>query len=104
MTNCYGGYSSGYGTNNSSWDYHTNYITYSPSVNSTTYRITDSESVLKNEGTGTNPDGTVANLGVYGGTYSWDLEDDIFYIIELKNKTKVDCIYYNSLFTLIFIK
>ena len=25
----------------------------------------------KNTGTGTNPDGTVANIGVYGGTYAW---------------------------------
>ena len=25
----------------------------------------------KNAGTGTNPDGTKANIGVYGGKYSW---------------------------------
>ena len=38
----------------------------------TTYQITDNESVWKNVGTGTNPDGTQANLGVYGGEFSWE--------------------------------
>lgn len=71
LTNCYGGFTSGYGTNNSMWDYQTNYITSNPLVDEN-YRITDDESLWKNVGTGTNPDGTQANLGVYGGEYSWE--------------------------------
>ena len=37
--------------------------------NSSTYQITSSG--WKHAGTGTNPDGTQANIGVYGGKYSW---------------------------------
>lgn len=77
LTNCYGNITSGYGTNNSMWNYQTNYITGTPLINSTTYEIIDNESVWKNVGTGTNPDGSQANLGVYGGTYSWWYETDI---------------------------
>lgn len=33
------------------------------------YKITSEG--WKNTGTGTNPDGTQANIGVYGGKYSW---------------------------------
>ena len=55
------------------WNYKTNYITnYDPKVDLTTYRITDDEEKWKNVGTGTNPDGSQANLGVYGGEYSWE--------------------------------
>ena len=35
------------------------------------YQITNEESIWKNVGTGTNPDGSKANLGVYGGEFSW---------------------------------
>ena len=71
--NCYGGpvSTSRYGIN-ADWDYQTNYITSSPQVNTITYEITEDENVWKNVGTGTNPDGTQANLGVYGGEYSWE--------------------------------
>ncbi len=73
VINSYGGFKSGYNTVDSMWNYKTNYITqYEPKVDSTTYRITDDESKWKNVGTGTNPDGSQANLGVYGGEYSWD--------------------------------
>ena len=72
LTNCYGGYSSGYGTSDNTWNYKTNYITSTPKVDTPTYRITDDESKWKNVGTGTNPDGSQANLGVYGGKYSWE--------------------------------
>ena len=72
LTNCYGGFTSGYSTVNNSWDYQTNYITETPQVDTKTYRIIDEESKWKNIGTGTNPDGTQANLGVYGGKYSWE--------------------------------
>lgn len=37
------------------------------------YNITVGE--WKNKGTGTNPDGTVAHLGVYGGEFAWDSID-----------------------------
>lgn len=73
LTNCCGNFTSGYITDKSDWDYQTNYITAtSLSVNPETYEIINSESIWKNKGTGKNPDGTPANLGVYGGTYSWE--------------------------------
>ena len=78
LTNCYGGFTSGYSTSDSSWNYKTNYITSTPKVDSTTYQITDDDAVWKNVGTGTNPDGSQASLGVYGGEYSWEYNDDIF--------------------------
>ena len=78
LTNCYGGFTSGYGTTDDMWNYKTNYITSTPKVDSTTYQITDNDAVWKNVGTGTNPDGSQANLGVYGGEYSWEYNDDIF--------------------------
>ena len=77
LTNCYGGYTSGWHTTDDTWNYKTNYITSTPKVDSTTYKITDDESKWKNVGTGTNPDGSQANLGVYGGEYSWDYDIDI---------------------------
>ena len=73
IINSYGGFKSGYATIDSMWNYKTNYITnYDPKVDLTTYRITDDEEKWKNVGTGTNPDGSQANLGVYGGEYSWE--------------------------------
>ena len=77
LTNCYGGFTSGYSTTDDTWNYKTNYITSTPKVDNTTYKITDDESKWKNIGTGTNPDGSQANLGVYGGEYSWDYDIDI---------------------------
>ena len=77
LTNCYGGFTSGYSTTDDTWNYKTNYITSTPKVDSTTYKITDDESKWKNVGTGMNPDGSQANLGVYGGEYSWDYDIDI---------------------------
>ena len=78
LTNCYGGFTSGYSTTDGTWNYKTNYITSTPKVDNTTYKITDDESKWKNVGTGTNPDGSQANLGVYGGEYSWEFESDLF--------------------------
>lgn len=78
LTNCYGGFTSGYSTTDDTWNYKTNYITSTPKVDNTTYKITDDESKWKNVGTGTNPDGSQANLGVYGGEYSWEFESDLF--------------------------
>lgn len=72
LTNCYGGFSTSVYGINANWDFQTNYITSIPQVDSTTYRITEDESKWKNIGTGTNLDGTQANLGVYGGEYSWE--------------------------------
>ena len=77
LTNCYGGFTSGWQTTDDTWNYKTNYITSTPKVDNTTYKITDDESKWKNIGTGTNPDGSQANLGVYGGEYSWDYDIDI---------------------------
>lgn len=71
LTNCYGGYATSSWGINSDWNYQTNYITTTPQVNET-YQIIEEESIWKNKGTGTNPDGTPANLGVYGGEYSWE--------------------------------
>ena len=78
LTNCYGGFTSGYSTSDSSWNYKTNYITSTPKVDSTTYQITDDDNVWKNVGTGTDPDESQASLGVFGGEYSWEYNDDIF--------------------------
>ena len=78
LTNCYGGFTSGWKTTDDMWNYKTNYITPTPKLDSTTYQITDDDNVWKNVGTGTNPDGSQANLGVYGGEYSWEYNDDIF--------------------------
>ena len=78
LKNCYGRITSGYATTDDMWNYKTNYITSTPKVDNTTYKITDDESKWKNVGTGTNPDGSQANLGVYGGEYSWEFESDLF--------------------------
>ena len=78
LTNCYGGFTSGYSTTDDTWNYKTNYITSTPKVDNTTYKITDDESKWKNVGTGLNTDGSQANLGVYGGEYSWEFESDLF--------------------------
>lgn len=43
-------------------------------VDAETYRITDSESNWKDIGTGTDIDGSQADLGVYGGKYSWEID------------------------------
>ena len=77
LTNCYGGFTSGYSTTDDTWNYKTNYITATPKVDNTIYEITDDESKWKHVGTGTNPDGSQANLGVYGGEYSWEYDIDI---------------------------
>ena len=77
LTNCYGGFTSGYNTTDDTWNYKTNYITSTPKVDNTIYEITDDESKWENVGTGTNPDGSQANLGVYGGEYSWEYDIDI---------------------------
>lgn len=36
------------------------------------YRITNYQELWQNTGTGTNPDGTQAHIGVYGGEYAWE--------------------------------
>lgn len=72
VLNCYGYFAKDTMTPAIDWTIGMNYIAETPQVDSVTYRITDDESVWKNVGTGTNPDGTQANLGVYGGEYSWE--------------------------------
>ena len=76
LTNTYGGFISGYGTSNSNWNYQTNRIVNTPSVDNN-YQITEDQSVWKGVGTGKNFDNTTANIGVYGGTYSWEAGDDL---------------------------
>lgn len=76
LTNCYGNFTNGYNTTEDKWNYQTNYITSTPSVDSN-YKITESESTWKNVGTGTDLDGTTADLGVYGGEYSWLYKTDL---------------------------
>lgn len=76
LTNCYGNFTNGYNTTEDKWNYQTNYITSTPSVDSN-YKITESESTWKNAGTGTDLDGTTADLGVYGGEYSWLYKTDL---------------------------
>ncbi len=71
LTNCYGGFTSGYQTADSYWNYQTNYITQTPQLDEQ-YRITEEKSKWQNIGTDTNPDGTQANIGVYGGEFSWE--------------------------------
>ena len=80
LTNCYGGFSSGHRTSDNSWNISTNVITQSDDdihLDTTTYQITDDENIWKNKGTGQNPDGTQANIGVYGGAYSWQYDDNL---------------------------
>lgn len=71
VINCYGGFSSGYNTAQTNWDYATNYITSNILVDDN-YRIIDNEENWKNIGSGYDLDGTKADLGIYGGLYSWE--------------------------------
>lgn len=75
LTNCYGGFTSGFGTTDSSWNYQTNRIVNNYQLTED-YKITENEGLWKRVGTGQNPDQTQANLGVYGGTYSWEYNTD----------------------------
>ena len=68
LENCYGAFTSGYSSTQSEWDHKTNIITNSPQLDAK-YNIL--ESGWQNTGTGQNPDGSKANIGVYGGPYSW---------------------------------
>lgn len=72
LTNCYGGFTASTWGINSDWDFKTNYLTQTPQVDGTSYRITESENVWKDVGTGSDLDGSQADLGVYGGEYSWE--------------------------------
>ncbi len=77
LTNCYGGFQTSIWGINSNWNYQTNYITSTPQVDSTTYRITEDSSIWKDVGTGEDLDESPADLGVYGGEYSWEYETDL---------------------------
>lgn len=72
LTNCYGGFNSGYGTANTNWNYANNIVTSTPIINNATYEITDTINKWENSGNGFDLDGTIADIGVYGGTYSWN--------------------------------
>ncbi|MNL53481.1 hypothetical protein D3C87_1767320 [compost metagenome] len=71
LTNCYGNFTTGYSTSVSDWNYKTNYITTTTRIDGSTFQLQETENIWKNNGTGTNSDGTQANLGVYGGPYTW---------------------------------
>ena len=71
VINSYGGFNSGYNTNQTQWDYATNYIT-NTILSDKNYKITDDELHWKDIGTGYDIDGSKADLGVYGGIYSWE--------------------------------
>lgn len=51
--------------------YQTEVLTYSNAAVDSNYNIINPSDVWKNNGDGTNPDGTQAHIGVYGGPYAW---------------------------------
>ena len=67
LINCYGAFSSGYGTTQASWDFQTNIITDTPELDED-FNITGD---VEWRGVGMSPDGGYDDLGVYGGWYSW---------------------------------
>lgn len=70
IKNCYGAWSDwGYDTTESDFIITTTIMTDTPQLD-TDYNILDEG--WQNAGTGTNPDGTQAHIGVYGGHYAWD--------------------------------
>ena len=75
VKNCYGKFVPGFGS--CDWQEQTNYKTTTPQVDSTTYRITEDSSIWEDVGTGTDLDGSPADLGVYGGEYSWEYGTDL---------------------------
>lgn len=68
LTNCYGVFTSGYSTAQTSWDYQTNKILSTTNLDSS-YKIQTDD--WQNIGTGLNNDGSIASIGVYGGQYAW---------------------------------
>ncbi len=75
VKNCYGKFVPGFGS--CDWQEQTNYKTTTPQVDSETYIITEDKSKWKDVGTGEDLDGSPADLGVYGGEYSWEYETDL---------------------------
>src|SRR5690606_18709925 len=70
IKNCYGAWNDlGYQTTEAHLDVVTSIRTNTPSLDEN-YNIL--EEGWQNAGTGTNPDGTQAHIGVYGGPYAWD--------------------------------
>lgn len=68
FTNCYGPFKSGDLTSQEDWDYKTNLIVNEAKLDSN-YSITEGN--WENAGTGKNPNGTQAHIGVYGGEFAW---------------------------------
>lgn len=68
VTNSYGPFIAGESIEQSVWDYQTNLIVTESKLDAD-YNITDNG--WKNTGTGSNPDGSKANIGVYGGEFAW---------------------------------
>ena len=67
LINCYGAFSSGYGTTRENWDFQSNIITDTPELDEGFNIIGDVEW----RGAGISPDGGKDDIGVYGGRYSW---------------------------------
>ena len=73
-TNCYGSFDAGYLTVEADFDTATNVFTATPNVDAS-YNILDAEGTWKNVGTGVDgDDSTQADIGVYGGLYTWRLD------------------------------
>lgn len=60
-----------------------------PNIDSTTYAITLSNSMWQDIGYGADPDGSVANIGVYGGEYGWGHWAETRYFFYDDNQYKV---------------
>ena len=75
VTNSYGGFASGYGTSNSTWDKGNNVLTDTVSLDDT-YRITDLS--------------VSDTIGVYAGVYTWELQLITLALIKNIYSTKVD--------------
>ena len=78
ITNCYGDFRNGYNANQNDWDYKTNRILSNTSYTlDSDYQIKEAEENWKDVGTGTDLDESKADLGIYGGEYSWKYNSDI---------------------------
>lgn len=72
LENCYGLFQPGYSTSEADIERITS-IKEQANLDSEYHILSDG---WKNAGTGTNPDGTVANIGVYGGPFAWEGSDN----------------------------
>src|SRR5690606_32321039 len=89
IKNCYGAWNDlGYSTTEAHLDVVTSIRTNTPSLDEN-YNIL--EDGWQNTGTGTNPDGTQANIGVYGGTYAWYYLTDSYVLKLAYSRVEFGC-------------